>query len=880
MGLFQSISQHISGYFAVGKGAEVLREYNNPFAQRIAEYAEKKYRQSLFEQLEQQTTTRTTQELSTWQSALKIAENKLRPRRAKLLQTFKRITLDEHLTAVMEQRKMAVMAKDFYIVKADTQEKNEELTKVLSAPWFYNLISLGLDSIFYGHSLVEIAVSAANVPKPRAVLIPREHVIPEFREVLLRPSDPNGIPYADDTSYRLVEFGEPDALGLLNKAAPLCIYKANAVGAWADFITKFGQPIRVGKVNSRQQADMDKMEEFLQKMQKSPYAVIDVADQIEIKESTHSDAFKVFHEFATRLDKGLSKLILGQTMTTDDGSSNSQAKVHEAVSNTYTVADCRFIAQTINEAVLPLLTAMGINFEGHEFAFDLPQEISEQEFAQDQWLNTEFDVPHEHFSKKYRTPIIGKRLPMPTPPKQDGNHADGADVIALQDLHQSLTEQYSDTCPDCGGIHTLADDTLPEDGLYKPFMRLVKRIFNTKKGNLYIGRNFFNQQVSIFTTAILKGFDTNLNKIDYTTPDGEAIKFLLNNVQAFSLAKTFVELRELSDLLTENGKVREWQSFKEEALKIHTLYNKVYLKTEYNHAIASAQMSAQWQRIQASKETHPFLKYHTIGDARVRDSHRSLDGITRRIDDTFWTQYYPPNGWQCRCDVQQVNGKVKETNMKNFTPPRSITPMFKNNVGIDGVMFHENHPYFTASMVAKGDMEKIIKEQGERAAGRERQHEVYAQPRDQQFTTLETHKSGGEIRLHVLAKTNGTDYQDLLKTARHYAAQGKKVEILPIINVTEEIARNKIMPHAKYAKNPDLRIDGVLWEVESTAKFKNIGNRIGSGADQADYVIVLAKDMPLDTDLTHKLNNAFDTHKALEHIYIIGKDKVIDKPRP
>jgi SPP1 gp7 family putative phage head morphogenesis protein len=719
MGFFQNISQQISEYFAVGKGAEVLREYNNPFANRIVEYAEKQHRASLFEQLEQQTVTRNAQQLADWQSALKIAENKLRPRRAKLLQTYKRITLDEHLTAVIEQRKMAVIAKDFYVVKSDSQEKNDELTKVLQAPWFYKLISQGLDSIFYGHSLVEITIKNANgATKLTTVLIPREHVIPEMKEILLRPQDPNGISFID-SGYYLIEFGEPDALGLLNKAAPLCIYKGNAVGAWADFITKFGQPIRVGKVNSRQQADMDKMEDFLLKMQKSPYAVIDIADQIEIKESAHSDAFKVFHEFATRLDKGLSKLILGQTMTTDDGSSNSQAQVHEAVSNTYTLSDCRFIAQTINEAVLPLLTAMGINFDGHEFAFDLPMEISEQEFQQDQWLNENFEIPFEHFSKKYRTPINGKvqRVLEPvnnnTPPKQDGNHADSADVITLHEMHELLTTQYSDTCPDCGGshLHTLADGaTLPEaDSLYKPFMRLVKRIFNTKKSTLYIGRNFFNEQVKLFTKAIVKGYGMSFENIDYTTPDGDMLKHLKENVQYFSLAKTHVELKQLTDLLLDpNGKLREWQTFKTEALKLHTLYNRAYLKTEYELAVSSAQMAAQWLRIQADKETHPFLKYVTIGDERVRQDHRRLDRITRKTDDAFWLKYYPPNGFNCRCDVAQVT-KATETDLSKFTPPKSVTPMFQNNVGIDKTLFPTSHPYYAASMEAKGDMDKMLK---------------------------------------------------------------------------------------------------------------------------------------------------------------------------
>lgn len=60
----------------------------------------------------------------------------------------------------------------------------------------------------------------------------------------------------------------------------------------------------------------------------------------------------VFGELIEYIDRNISKLVLGQTMTSDDGSSMAQAKIHNDVRLDILKADCRQLAQTINRDLI------------------------------------------------------------------------------------------------------------------------------------------------------------------------------------------------------------------------------------------------------------------------------------------------------------------------------------------------------------------------------------------------------------------------------------------------------------------------------------------------------------------------------------------------
>lgn len=79
------------------------------------------------------------------------------------------------------------------------------------------------------------------------------------------------------------------------------------------------------------------------------------------------------------------------------------------------------------------------------------------------------------------------------------------------------------------------------------------------------------------------------------------------------------------------------------------------LKTIYETNLRTAYAAGRWEQVQRTKEFFPYLRYVAVLDGHERPEHRALHNTIKPVDDPFWKQYYPPNGWGCRCTVQQVN---------------------------------------------------------------------------------------------------------------------------------------------------------------------------------------------------------------------------------
>jgi hypothetical protein len=92
------------------------------------------------------------------------------------------------------------------------------------------------------------------------------------------------------------------------------------------------------------------------------------------------------------------------------------------------------------------------------------------------------------------------------------------------------------------------------------------------------------------------------------------------------------------------------------------------LKTIFDTNMRTARAAGQWERIQRTKDSFPFLLY-TIGPSREhRVEHVGWHGTCLPVDDPWWRSHMPPNGWGCKCRVRQVSQWEYERLQKNGVP--------------------------------------------------------------------------------------------------------------------------------------------------------------------------------------------------------------------
>ena len=172
------------------------------------------------------------------------------------------------------------------------------------------------------------------------------------------------------------------------------------------------------------------------------------------------------------------------------------------------------------------------------------------------------------------------------------------------------------------------------------------------------------------------------------------------SVYVFSGIKTFHILNEtFPQIKDENGNIKPFEQFYNDVKNINQKYNRNYLRAEYNFVVHSAIMADKWEGFKTNSSRY-YLQYRTAQDERVRQEHKPLHNITLPMEHNFWQQFFPPNGWGCRCNVVQVLKqnhhptpqqqalKAGEEALKN-----DKNGMFRFNPGITRKAFPAYNPY-------------------------------------------------------------------------------------------------------------------------------------------------------------------------------------------
>lgn len=351
-----------------------------------------------------------------FRNAIKIAEQVLFPQRTELYDIYTDILIDTHLTAVIEQREDALLSER--IVFSENGKENELINDLLELPFFEDMILEIFRKRLWGHSLMWIDLSGAQFNDFK--LIDRKHVIPEKGLFVERQYYNNGIDFTQPpyTFYTLAVGGQRD-LGLLLKAVPWVLLKRGDVSDWASFNEIFANPIRKGSYPLYNDDAKKELMEGLRDLGAFGSVVHPKETDLELLIANAAGSAETYEKLQIVCDKQLSKLLVGQTMTTDDGSSKSQGEVHERVGKAKTEKDRRLILNTLNTQFKELLELHGFNPGKGKFHYKKTVNLTELKARLDidEKVAQKVEIEPEYWYETYNLPVpkTGAKLKEPLP---------------------------------------------------------------------------------------------------------------------------------------------------------------------------------------------------------------------------------------------------------------------------------------------------------------------------------------------------------------------------------------------------------------------------------------------------------------------------------
>ncbi|MFA7542770.1 MAG: phage minor head protein [Candidatus Cloacimonadaceae bacterium] len=197
----------------------------------------------------------------------------------------------------------------------------------------------------------------------------------------------------------------------------------------------------------------------------------------------------------------------------------------------------------------------------------------------------------------------------------------------------------------------------------------------------------------------LVAFDWNLDNVAAVAAFSREA-FIMAGVQTEELRQALFE--EAKKVFASGGTYLDWaNSFDMHGFEPENPY---HLRTNYDTAANAAYAAGQWQQIEEYKLYFPYLRYVTMRDEKVRDEHWAMDGLIYPVDDPFWDSYTPPNGWNCRCSVEQLLESELPEDYQPMEPdtPVRVDPMFKNNPGKSKKLSNQELSALTTNWVDAG----------------------------------------------------------------------------------------------------------------------------------------------------------------------------------
>lgn len=290
------------------------------------------------------------------------------------LSFYEEIARDYQVKSCFQQRFRAVTSKDWEVIPGGEEridkQAAEHLQQQLENLRWDDTNEKMLWGVFYGYSAAEmiwkregdkVEIEDIKVRNRRRFLFdidqkltlrtysnPLGEALPERKFWVFscggdNDDEPYGGPLAEDLSWPV-------------------FFKHEDIRYWVKFVEKYAAPTRLGKYPAgATQGEKDTLWNALASFGDDARSMIPEGLEMEFLESSRAGNVD-YKALCDQMDAAISKIILSQTMTTDNGSSRSQAEVHEGVKDEVIESDSDLLNESFNNGPVVWLTDW--NFPG------------------------------------------------------------------------------------------------------------------------------------------------------------------------------------------------------------------------------------------------------------------------------------------------------------------------------------------------------------------------------------------------------------------------------------------------------------------------------------------------------------------------------------
>ena len=345
---------------------------------------------------------------------------------------YEELLRDDQVKSCWQQRRQALTSKETLVEPGGSRA----IDKVASKAFEENLQALAWDritdrmmyGIFYGYGVGEVLWqpngrfwSIADIQVRRAK---RFAFGPQGELYLLTLANPEGelMPARKFWTFNVGADNDdnPYGVGLGNALYWPIFFKRYGIKYWSIFLEKFGMPTATGKVPKavfEDPAKRARAKAALKAIQAESAVVIPDNVVVELVEAARSGTAD-YAAMNDRMNAAIAKIILSQTMTTDDGASRSQASVHKDVRDEVIKGDSDVLCESFNRQVVTWWTEF--NFPGAK-----PPRVW-RKTEEDEDLNTiaerdgkiyalGFEPTEQYIQETYGEGWVKRQNPIPNP---------------------------------------------------------------------------------------------------------------------------------------------------------------------------------------------------------------------------------------------------------------------------------------------------------------------------------------------------------------------------------------------------------------------------------------------------------------------------------